>query len=158
MKLRSKKFFFSIVTSIIVMSTGLGTSFAISSSDSFEEYCLQESSNDFQTADDFICELNIFQMKEDIEKSQQYSFESSERFSQSLVVFANSQNSHIAACPEGTFITNVGHTGTDVGDINTGFELNVHTSFQLNDNQWVLVFANQSEEDIPIVVKYTCLG
>ena len=137
---------------------GMGTSYALPAHVSFEEYCMGATSDTVHSIDDFVCELDIFQMKEDVEHSKKFNFDHGERFSDTVTIHANSQYTHIAACSEGSIITNVGHTGTDVTSAATGFELNVHTSYQLKDNYWVLGFSNPSSEDIVILVKYMCLG
>ena len=136
---------------------GIGTSYASSTTDSFREFCLEETSNNIKDTADFVCEIDIFQMKEDIETIKKFNSEIV-RNSYSLKLFPNSDRVYIVACNSDEFITNVGYTGTDVGkNKHSGFEINVHTSYQLNDSKWVLAFANQSDEEIPIQIKYSCL-
>jgi len=140
---------------ILVMAVGvIGTVHAYHNSffgvdcDVFSQGTLHQTCNDLNNLND---RLTV------VENTPEHSTRTS--ITDIITVNGESTYGHVASCPVGTNITNVGYIRTDqILPPITEPGLDLSTSYQQNDSDWVLSFANPTDGSIDVHVKYSCLG
>lgn len=146
---------YALVVISVMIITGVGTVYAAPIGTTFEELCEKKTSDDKTTIADFVCEVDIFQMKEDIEHVQSISLDSRIAMRDSFTIRANTVDFVIASCYEGMYVTNAGWTQISS---NPDYVLRVISEFEYNDANWVIFLQNPSDSSVEVNVTFSCIG